>query len=44
MPAKKPYAAIGYLSPYWSALPLPLAYARLGLVLPGVWGRSDGYS
>ena len=35
---------IGYLSPYWSALPLPLAYARLGLVLPGVWGRSDGYS
>ena len=33
---------IGYL--YWSALPLPLAYARLGLVLPGVWGRSDGYS
>ena len=35
---------IGYLSPYWSALPLPLAYARLGLVLPGAWGRSDGYS
>ena len=42
--ARAEWRPIGYLSPYWSALPLPLAYARLGLVLPGVWGRSDGYS
>ena len=43
--ARAEWRPIGYLSPYWSALPLPLAYARLGLALPGVWGpRSDGYS